>query len=53
MIGKTISHCELTLSLSLKKRGTQAPLLLLSRRSPLSAGEKGQGDEFYKENILK
>jgi len=31
---------------SLKKRGTFAPLLFVSRRSPLSAGEKGSGDEF-------
>jgi len=34
---------ELTLNPSLEKRGTYVPLLLLSRRSPLSAGEKGQG----------
>jgi len=38
--------CELTLYPSLRKRGTYVPLLFISRRSPLSAGEKGLGDEF-------
>jgi hypothetical protein len=60
MIGKKISHGELTpacggifnLNPSIKKRGTFAPLLFLSRRSPLSAGEKGTGDEFRIELTL-
>jgi hypothetical protein len=46
MIGKTILTAEITLNPSLRKRGTCVPLLFVSRRSPLSAGEKGIGDEF-------
>jgi len=46
MIGKTILDQELTLYPSLRKRGIYVPLVFVSRRSPLSAGEKGSGDEF-------
>ncbi len=37
---------ELTLYLSLKKRGSYPPFLFVSRRSALSAGETGSVDEF-------
>jgi len=50
MPGKTISQSELTLYPSLKKRGTNVHLLLVSRISRQRRGE-GLGDEFL--NIKK